>query len=124
MQNLVQGVKLLADQAIRDGVRRHRELTNEEKAEIRTGNAIRNLMNTEGWHVYEKILQHHLQSKQNEFLQPASVEVDGISQILRSESAKGAIMGLRLALSICEGILSSDKALRLRLGLGTPGEDE
>jgi hypothetical protein len=81
------------------------------------------MMNTDGWKVYKTILETHLQGKRNEFEQPAEVKVDGIAQILRSESAKGAIMGLRLALSIPEGILANEKILRGQLGL-TAREDE
>jgi hypothetical protein len=77
---------------------------------------------TDGWKVYAKILEMHLQGKRNEWEQPAEVAVDGISQVLRSESAKGAIMGLRLALGIPGSILESDKILRKKLGLASSGE--
>jgi hypothetical protein len=101
-----------------------RELTKEEKAEIRTGTAIRNMVATDGWKVYQKILEIHLQGKRNEFEEPAETKLDGISQVLRSESAKGAIMGLRLALSIPGSILDNDKILRKNLGLATSGDDD
>jgi hypothetical protein len=100
-----------------------RELTREQRAEVRTARAIREMMNTDGWKVYKTILEAHLQSKRNEFEQPAETALDGIAQVLRSESAKGAIMGLRLALSIPEGILANEKILRGQLGL-TAREDE
>jgi hypothetical protein len=99
-----------------------RDLTREERAELKTGRVIRQLIATDGWKVYSEILRAHLQGKRNEFEQPAEVAQDGIAQVLRSESAKGAIMGLRLALSIPEGILANDKILRAKLGL--TGEDE
>jgi len=99
-----------------------RDLTREERAELKTATAIRGMMQTDGWKVYKAVLEAHLQGKRNEFEQPAEVAADGISQVLRAESAKGAIMGLRLALSIPEGILSNDKVLRGRLGLTS--EDE
>ena len=94
-----------------------REITPDERAELRTADAMRDLVATKGWKVYCAILQAHLQGKRNEFEAPAETSSDGISQVLRSESAKGAIMGLRLALSIPDGILSNDKILRGRLGL-------
>jgi hypothetical protein len=100
-----------------------RDLTREQRAEIRTARVIREMMNTDGWKVYKTILETHLQGKRNEFEQPAETASDGIAQILRSESAKGAIMGLRLALSIPEGILANEKILRGQLGL-TAREDE
>jgi hypothetical protein len=82
------------------------------------------MMATDGWKVYSQILLVHLQGKRNEFEQPAETALDGIAQVLRSESAKGAIMGLRLALSIPEGILANDKILRGKLGLKLSEEDE
>lgn len=100
-----------------------RDLTREERAELKTARVIRQLIATEGWRVYSQILLAHLQGKRNEFETPAESSLDGIAQVLRSESAKGAIMGLRLALSIPEGILANDKILRGRLGLEI-GEDE
>lgn len=84
---------------------------------------MRAFMQSDGWKVYKAILEAHIQIKRNEFEQPAETMRDGISQVLRSESAKGAIMGLRLALSIPDGILSNDKILRGQLGL-TPEDEE
>ena len=100
-----------------------RELSKDEKAELKTAHAIRALLNTDGWKVYRAILEAHLQGKRNEFEQPAETKSDGIAQVLRSESAKGAIMGLRLALSIPDGILANDKILRGQLGLGSEDEE-
>ena len=99
-----------------------RDLSKEERAEIRTADVIRGMLATEGWKVYKKILETHLQGKRNEFEAPSERELDGIAQILRSESAKGAIMGLRLALSIPEGILANEQILRQKLGLGPEEE--
>jgi hypothetical protein len=99
-----------------------RDLSREERAEIRTADVIRGMLNTEGWKVYKKILEAHLEGERNKREAPAEKELDGIAQILRSESAKGAIMGLRLALSIPEGILANERILRQKLGLG-PEDD-
>jgi hypothetical protein len=101
-----------------------RELTAEEKAELRTGTAMRDLTRTDGWKVYSKILEMHLQGKRNEWEVPAESKLDGIAQILRAESAKGAIMALRLALGIPQSILDNDKILRKSLGLATSGDEE
>jgi hypothetical protein len=100
-----------------------RNLTHEERAELRTARAIRTLLATDGWKVYRAILEAHLQGKRNEFEIPAEAKLDGIAQILRSESAKGAIMGLRLALSIPESILTNEKILRGQLGLAPEDEE-
>jgi hypothetical protein len=78
---------------------------------------------TEGWRAYRKILEHHLQAKRNEFETVADSSHDGIAQILKSENNKGAIMGLRLALSIPEGIFNNDKILRSSLGLPAGGDE-
>lgn len=100
-----------------------RDLTKEERAELRTARVIRALIASDGWKVYRTILEAHLQGKRNEFESPAETSMDGIAQVLRSESAKGAIMGLRLALSIPEGILGNDKILRGKLGLQEEDEE-
>lgn len=101
-----------------------RELTKDEKAELKTGTAMRELLMTDGWKVYAKVLEIHLQGKRNEWEVPAETKLDGIAQVLRAESAKGAIMALRLALGIPESILANDKVLRKRLGLATSGDEE
>ena len=101
---------------------RRREPSKEEFAELATAKEIRLMLNTKGWKIYSRILEMHLQGKRNEWETPAERELDGIAQVLRSESAKGAIMGLRLALQIPEGILANDRILRGQLGLA--GEDE
>ena len=100
-----------------------REISQDQRAELRTADAIRELVATKGWKVYYAILQAHLQVKRNEFEMPAETEHDGIAQVLRSESAKGAIMGLRLALSIPESILANDEILRGQLGLGKEDDE-
>jgi hypothetical protein len=82
------------------------------------------MTNLDGWKIYKKVLETHLQGKRNEYEVPAEKDLDWIAQVLRAESAKGAIMGLRLALSIPEGILQSDKILREQVGLPASGEDE
>lgn len=102
---------------------RGRDLTREERAELKTAQVIRLMMNTDGWKVYKQILETHLQGKRNEFEIPAEPQLDGIAQVLRSESAKGAIMGLRLALSIPESILTNEKILRGQLGLAPEDEE-
>ena len=101
-----------------------RTLTTEEKAELRTGTTIKNWIQTDGWKVYRAILEAHLATKRMELEAPAEVHLDGLAQALRFESAKGAIMGLRLALSIPDGIINNDKMLRQSLGLAASGEED
>ena len=104
-----------------------RTLSTEEKAELRTGTVIKNWINTDGWKLYKEILKHHVDMKRQELEQPAETHLDGIAQMLRGESAKGAIMGLRLALAIPDGIINNDKMLRSKLqaaGILPVGEDD
>ena len=104
-----------------------RELSKEQKAVFRTERAAKDLLATPGWQFYEKVLREQLEMKRREYERPAELEpgMDGVSQILRAESAKGAIMGLRLALDIPQGMLVAGHNLRVSLGLeSTAGEDE
>jgi len=106
---------------------RGRDLTRDERAELQTARVIRRMMNTDGWKVYKTILETHLQGKRNEYEAPVEAgphSGDGIAQLLRSESAKGAIMGLRLALSIPDGIIANEKILRGQLGLALEEDEE
>jgi hypothetical protein len=103
---------------------RPRELSTEEKAELRTGTTIKNWINTDGWKIYKTILEAHLAGKRLELEAPVETRLDGMAQALRSEAAKGAIMGLRLALSIPEGIINNDKILRKSLGLAASQEED
>ena len=75
------------------------DLTKEQQAEIKTGLAMQSLLNVEGWKFYEKVLRVHLEAKRNEAeaANPLDAE-DGLKYALRMERAKGAIIGLRLAL--------------------------
>lgn len=102
-----------------------RELTKDEKRVLRTGRVIREMMNTPGWKIYFEVLSYHLTAKRNEHEAPAEVSLDGIAQVLRSESAKGAIMGLRFAIELPQGMLTDADNLRVQLGEPpTAGEDE
>jgi len=103
---------------------RPRDLSTEEKAELRTGRTIKHWINTDGWKVYRAILEAHLATKRAELEQPAEISADGLAQALRFEAVKGAIMGLRLALAIPDGIINNDRILRQSLGLAAGAEDD
>lgn len=112
----------MPDQATPD--KREKELSDEQKRVFRSARVITEMMNTPGWVLYQKALELHLQMKRNEYEAPAETGFDGIAQVLRSESAKGAIMGIRLALDLPQGIINQGKILSRELGVTpTAGED-
>lgn len=80
----------------------------EEIQDIKIARSMEDMIHSEGWKHYSTILEHHIKMKTNEALAPVNAfatEVDGIKQVLVGESAKGAILGLRLALSLPSGIV-------------------
>lgn len=102
-----------------------RTLTDEQKKTLRTARVVKEMMATPGWQVYKTVLEYHLQVKRNEFEQPSETSLDGIAQVLRAESAKGAIMGIRLALELAPGMITAGHNLQVQLGdTPTAGDDE
>lgn len=100
------------------------QLNAEDKATLRTANLMSDWQNTEGWKVYSKIVEYHLQMKRNELEGPTETGLDGIAQILRAESAKGAIIALRLCLGLPESMVVAGDSLRKLRGLPTAGEQD
>lgn len=98
------------------------ELKKEDQAEIRTGEAMSDMMNLEGWKFYQKILNTQLEAKRREvevaMMDPGE---DGQRYALRMERAKGTIIGLRLALEQPSLMMKTASELRNRL-LGTKSE--
>lgn len=100
----------------------------EDIEDLKVAEHMRDLINTPGWKVFEKILQGHIDAKMKELLMPlhpiytvgangtsVSALSDGVAHVLVGESAKGAIMGLRLALTLPSGIVSGAEEIRKRL---------
>jgi hypothetical protein len=101
----------------------------EDIEDLKFAEHMRDLVNTPGWKVYEKVLQKHIDAKVRELCmplhpiytvdpqsgQPNAVMGDGIAHVLVGESAKGAIMGLRLALTLPSGIITGAEEIRKRL---------
>lgn len=100
------------------------EWSKEDKLTHRTGLEARRFMESEFGKFFLAVLQSHVDMKRQEYEQPAEPGVDGISQVLRAEANKGAIIGLRLALSLLPGMVSAADALRAAKGLPPSGEDE
>lgn len=114
-----------------DTLPREVSLTTEDKQVLRTARVIDEMVATAGWKVLAAILTRKLQEKRNEYESPAEVTVtaagvvvplDGISQLLRSESAKGSIMGIRLALELPGSMLADAANLRIQKKLA-PEDD-
>lgn len=99
------------------------DLKKEDQAEIKTGQAMADMMNLEGWKFYEKVINHHLEIQRNEVeLANARDGEDGQRYALRMERAKGTIIGLRLALAQPSLMIAAASDLRKRL-LGSESED-
>lgn len=104
--------------------KRPRELSANDKGILRTEKAINAMMATDGWKIYVHALSAMLQSQRNAFEAPAEATLDGIAQVLRAESAKGSIMGIRLALELPQGMLTDAANLRTQKGLTSSAEDD
>lgn len=101
-------------------------LNKNDLAILKTGRAAKAFVESEFGKFYFELLRKSLEEKRLEYEKPVEVasELDGVSQVLRAESAKGAIMGIRLALEIPNGMITSMEAVRREKSLGPSGEDE
>lgn len=100
-------------------------LSKEDHATLATARSAKEFLDSKFGKFYLGLLQSALEAKRMEYEGPAEVSFDGISQVLRAESAKGAIMGLRLALSLLSGMVTAGDNLRKQKGLSaSAGETE
>lgn len=96
--------------------------TKEDVQDLRLAEHMQDLVNTPAWKIYEKILENHINEKMGQLLQPLhpipGVEGvrDGMAHVLVGEAAKGAIMGLRLALTLPRGIVAGAEQIRKKTG--------
>lgn len=101
------------------------DLNKEDQAEIKTGQAMAKLMASPAWKFYEKVITAQLEAKRNEVeLANPEPNEDGMRYNLRMERAKGAIIGLRLALSQPSIMIATARDLRKRLLGSAEGTDE
>lgn len=109
-----------------------RKPTSTDLEDIKTFKDIEAMINTPGWKVYEKFLQMHIGQKTTDMLTPLSPIVqpngqvimpDGVCHVLLGEAAKGAIIGLRLALDFPRATVLQGKALHNEL-FGPPSDEE
>lgn len=93
---------------------------------LRTGREAKAFVDSKFGKYYIGLLEGALAAKRAEYEAPAEVVagIDGVSQILRAESAKGAIMGIRLATSILNGMVTAADTLRRDKGLTANSEDD
>lgn len=84
-----------------DSEKPRRSFNDGEKDSIRMARELRPLLNLPGWKIYAKILQSHLESK----LLEASAIVRSMDEAIEQNAAKGAVLGLRLALGIPSSII-------------------
>lgn len=78
----------------------------QEQEDLRVGRILETGIKGEFWRLYEKLLLAHIEGKTQELLQTEALPgEDGVQTLLRSERNKGAILGLRLALTLPSGIV-------------------
>lgn len=107
-------------------------LSKEDIDDIRVGRALQAMMATEGWQHYTRLLNSKIADQTARILRPFTIEqqekataqvlYSAVDHFVSSESVKGAIMGLRLAVSLPSGIISNMEDLLSRAS--TRGEDE
>lgn len=101
-----------------------RELSADEKNDLRVGKEVEVMMATAGWKIYSQVLSQILVGKRNELEQVSDPGKDGVAQVLRSENVKGSIIGIRLALELAPGMLTQAEIIRKSFGVGAAGENE
>lgn len=101
------------------------KLSKDDRATLRTGREAKAFLDSKFGEFYIGLLSGAIEAKRSEYESPAETSGDGIAQVLRAESAKGAIMGLRLAKELLNGMVGQAHNLRVQKGLTTTaGDDE
>lgn len=105
----------------------NKPLSKEDSDTLHTGEAAQNFLQSKFGQFYIGVLRSAADSKLNEMLAPAEINsgvvpLDGLAQVLRAESAKGAILGIRFAIESLEGMVIAAANLRKEKALPA-GED-
>lgn len=96
----------------------------EDAEDLRMAEEMRDLIATPAWKTFARILQGHIDEKMRAMLMPLFPVInadgteyirDGLAHVLVGEAAKGAIIGLRLALTLPQGIVSGAEEIRARV---------
>lgn len=106
-----------------------REPSKEDLADLKVGRELSELILHPGWKHYERLLSVKLKEQETNALTPLHFRrdlegLDGVSRVLLGESAKGAIIGLRLALDIPHGIIRQMNELRASIIPSSPAKDD
>lgn len=106
-----------------------REPSKEDLADLKVGRELGELILHPGWKHYERLLSTKLKEQETYALTPLHLRLDlerldGVSKVLLGEAAKGAIIGLRLALDIPHGIIRQMNELRATLIPSSPAKDD
>lgn len=82
--------------------------------DLKRSAALQDMMVMPGWKVYVELLEFHMNQKQRDALQPAQalVGLDGLTQVLVGEAAKGAIIGIQFALALPATIIAGADTVR------------
>jgi len=83
------------------------ELTPESKTVIKQGRALEGMVATEGWKVYQEILQAQVDHAATEAMSGSG----GLDGMIQKEGAKGVFRGLRLALTLPQVTIAAMKEL-------------
>lgn len=98
------------------------ELDEQDKIDIEVAAQLRHMMSTEGWTHYERILRAHIKTKEEEAMRTYSVARKSDERYMSIEDwqaiqgeVKGALISLRLALSIPTSIIQAADDLLAQL---------
>jgi len=98
-----------------------REPSKEDLEDLKVGRLLEEMLASDGWKIYEKLLMKHFTEKRDQALAPIAPRIqqdgsvmfpDGVTHVLLGEAAKGAIIGIRLALELPRGIIAQMQSLR------------
>lgn len=91
-------------------------LSDDERRILRQGRALGEMLGTEGWKEYEKILQAHCEERLALLLLPLgdSKHTEAMMAAVGQEYIKGAVYGLRLALSLPASTVEQSRELQDR----------
>lgn len=98
---------------------RTRGLSAEEvKQELQIADRLAEMMATEGWKIYEKLIAHHLRVKENE----ATSVMQTMDDALARNAQNGAVMAFRLCRDLPASIIRAAEDLRSLKGSGNDDE--
>lgn len=85
------------------------ELTEDERLFLKRKKLMEELIATDGWKEFERILRAQYEAHLQSLLPAASPEYDGLAQVMTSEYRKGAVFAIGIALKTPHGIIAEAK---------------